>query len=163
MAGRRFTTLVTLFEPFPPVLEEREIDDLLAGEAKRYGYKTVEDYLQMANKPLEDIRADLRPLAHERIVNGLILSRLAGAEEIEVTEDDVTRRVKELLNEAQDKERVRDLLAAPQMRESISDRLRTNRTLDRLVAMVTGETAVDVATAGESDSVDAPEVEEKDG
>ena len=148
---------------FPPVLEEREIDDLLAGEAKRYGYKTVEDYLQMANKPLDDIRADLRPLAHERIVNGLILSRLAGVEEIAVTEDDVTGRVEELLNEAQDKERVRELLATPQMRESIADRLRTNRTLDRLVAIVTGETAVEVATAGESDSVDAPEVEEKDG
>jgi trigger factor len=148
---------------FPPVLEEREIDDLLAGEAKRYGYKAVEDYLQMANKPLEDIRADLRPLAHERIVNGLILSRLALAEGIEITEADVLSRVEELLNEAQDKDRVRELLAAPQMRESIADRLRTNRTLDRLVAIVTGETMAEAVTAGETDSVDAPEVEEKDG
>ena len=148
---------------FPPVLEEREIDDLLAGEAKRYGYKTVDDYLQMASKTMEDIRADLRPLAHERIVNGLILSRLASIEGIEIAESDVDGRVEELLNEAQDKDRVRDILAAPQMRESIADRLRTNRTLDRLVAIVTGEAVPELEAAATADASSAPEVEEQHG
>ncbi len=126
---------------FPPVLEEREIDDLIAGEAKRYGYKNVEDYLQMASKSMEDIRAELRPLAHERIVNGLILSRLSREEGITVSDADVDARIEELLQEAQDKDRVRALLTAPEMRESIADRVRTNRTLDRLVAIVTGESS----------------------
>lgn len=148
---------------FPPVLEEREIDDLLAGEAKRYGYKNVEDYLQMANKSMEDIRADLRPLAHERIVNGLVLSRLARVEGIEVSDAEVDMRAEELLTEAQDKERVRELLATPQMRESIADRLRTNRTLDRLVAIVTGEAVPELAGSGEVQSSDTPEVEVQNG
>ncbi len=124
---------------FPPILEDREIDELLSGEAKRYGYKTVEDYLQMASKTLEDIREELRPLAHERIVNGLILSQIALAEGIDVTDADIDKKTEELLTEAQDKDKVREILAAPQMRESIADRLRTNRTLDRLASIVSGE------------------------
>ncbi|TFH36528.1 MAG: trigger factor [Dehalococcoidia bacterium] len=148
---------------FPPVLEEREIDDLLAGEAKRYGYKTVEDYLQMASKSMEEIRVDLRPLAHERIVNGLILSRLAKTEGIEIADNDVDSRVEELLAEAQDKNRVREILATPQMRESLADRLRTNRTLDRLVAIATGEADAVPETATDTGAASAPEVEDTNG
>lgn len=148
---------------FPPVLEEHEIDDLLAGEARRYGYKTVEDYLQMASKSMEEIRTDLQPLAHERIVNGLILSRLAAAEDINVTDSDIDNRIEELLAEAQDKDRVRQLLAAPEMRETVAERLRTNRTLDRLAAIVTGQDDAAFASAAVTDSDNAPEVKEENG
>lgn len=144
---------------FPPVLEDREVDDLLAAEAKRYGYKNVEDYLQMANKSMEDIRTDLRPLAHERIVNGLILNRLAVEEGIEVSEGDVDSRIEELLAEVQDKDRMRELLAAPSMRESIADRVRMNRTLDRLVAIATGEAVVEATASDDAAETSTPEVE----
>jgi trigger factor len=148
---------------FPPVLEEHEIDDLLAGEARRYGYKAVEDYLQMASKSMEQIRSDLQPLAHERIVNGLILSRVAVEENISVTESDIDSRIEELLAEAEDKDRVRQLLAAPEMRESVSERLRTNRTLDRLAAIVTGQGDAASATASGTGSENATEVEKDNG
>jgi len=139
------------------------MDDLLAGEARRYGYKTVEDYLQMASKSMEEIRTDLQPLAHERIVNGLILSRLAAAEDINVTDSDIDNRIEELLAEAQDKDRVRQLLAAPEMRESVAERLRTNRTLDRLAAIVTGQGDAAAASAPGIDSDNAPEVKKENG
>jgi len=148
---------------FPPVLEDREIEELVAGEAKRYGYKSAEDYLQMANKTAEEITEELRPLAHERIVNGLILNRLARLESIDVNDADVSRRVEELLTEAQDKDRVRELLAAPHMRESIADRIRTNRTLDRLVAIVTGEDIAKLDTAGDTGVSGATKGEEQNG
>ncbi len=148
---------------FPPVLEDREIEELLAGEAKRYGYKSVEDYLQMANKTLEEISEELRPLAHERIVNGLILSRMALTEGIEVTDADVDAKVEELLSEAQDKDRVREILATPQMRESVADRLRTNRTLDRLSAIVTGEAVAEQEAAADIEASGATEGEEQHG
>ncbi len=122
---------------FPPALEDREIDDLLSEEARRYGYRNVEDYLKMSQRPLEQIREDLRPLAHTRIVNGLILSRLATAEGIEITDADVDNRIEELLGQSQDQERMREMLAEPQVRESVAQRLRTSRTLDRLVSIVT--------------------------
>lgn len=148
---------------FPPVLEDREIDELLAAEAKRYGYKSVEDYLQMASKTLKEVTEELRPLAHERIVNGLMLNRIAKAEGIEVTDADVDGRVEVLLAEAQDKDRVREILATPQMRESISGRLRTNRTLDRLAAIVTGEAGAEPGVPGDTGVSGATEGEEQHG
>ncbi len=144
---------------FPPVLEEKEIEDLLAQEAKRYGYKNVEDYLKMSQRPLEQIREDLRPLAHKRITNGLILDRLAALEEIAIDETDVDNRIEELLAEAQDKDKMREFLASPQMRDSIADRLRTSRTLDRLVSIVTGD--VEQVSDDESDAGASEEGEDE--
>ncbi len=123
---------------FPPVLEEREIDDLLKNEAQRYGYKTTEDYLKMANKTQEEIREDLRPVAYKRIVNGLILEELTRAEEIEISDEDVDNRIEELLAGTQDPERMREYVNSPEMRRSIAGRLETNRAIDRLVNIVTG-------------------------
>lgn len=123
---------------FPPVLEEREIDDLLKNEAQRYGYKTVEDYLKMTNRTVEEIREDLRPLAHKRIVNGLILEELTKVENIEITDEDVDNRIEELLSGTQEPERMREYVNAPEMRRSIAGRLETNKSIDRLVEIVTG-------------------------
>jgi len=145
---------------FPPVLEEREIADLLQGEARRYGYKTIEDYLKMTNRSVDEIREDLRPLAHTRIVNGLILEKLAEAEGIEVADADIAARIEELVTETKDKDKARQFLSSPEMRESIETRLRTNRTLDRLVAMVTGSTEPGTATPADgAEPASAPEVE----
>ncbi len=146
---------------FPPALEDREIDDLLAEEARRYGYKSVEDYLKMTQRPLEQIREDLRPVAHTRIVNGLILSHLAAAEAIEISDTDVDNRVEELLTQSQDQDRMRELLAAPHMRESIGERLRTTRTLDRLVAIVTGQSISDAETKSPDEPTTADVSEEE--
>jgi len=145
---------------FPPVLEDGEIAELLQAEARRYGYKSTEDYLRMTNRSLDELREDLRPLAHTRIVNGLVLDKLADAEGIHVTDDEVTAKIEELLAETKDKEKARPVLSTPEMRESIASRLRTNRTLDRLVAMVTGSTESAPDTPeGAMDKASSPEVE----
>jgi len=166
---------------FAPVFEEREIDDLLENEAKRYGYKEVADYLKMTNRALEAIREDLRPLAEKRIVNGLILTELAMAEDIDPTAAEVDARIDELLTQslAQSQEqvgadqvtpeakealeqRMRDYLNSPEMRDSIEHRLRTNRTLDRLVEIVTGAEAGAPAEAVETEAAAAPVEEESE-
>ena len=145
---------------FPPFMEEREIDELLLGEARQYGYKNVDDYLRMSNRGLEELREDLRPLARKRIANGLLLNEIAQQEQIEIDESEVDNRAEELLSQAQDKDKVREYLAAPEMRESLSNRLRTNRTLDRLVEIVTADAPQGEETPGETS---APEGEENNG
>jgi trigger factor len=132
---------------FPPMLEDREIDDLISEEARRYGYKTAGDYLKMTNRTAEEIREDVRPLAHKRIVNGLLLEELATAEQIEISDEDVDNRIEELLTQAQDKERMREYMNAPEMRRSVAGRLETKRTIDRLVAIVTGAIEEEAAAA----------------
>ena len=145
---------------FPPFMEEREIDELLLGEARQYGYKNVDDYLRMSNRGLEELREDLRPLARKRIANGLLLNEIAQQEQIEIDESEVDNRAEELLSQAQDKDKVREYLAAPEMRESLSNRLRTNRTLDRLVEIVTADAPQGEEPPGETS---APEGEENNG
>ena len=166
---------------FAPVFEEREIDDLLENEAKRYGYKEVADYLKMTNRPLEELREDLRPLAHKRIVNGLILSELGISEGIDATTEDVDARIEELLVQslAQSQEQVgadqatpeiqetmqqkmREYLNTPEMRDSVEHRLRTNRTLDRLVEIVTGVESEAPKEAEIAEEAAAPVEEESD-
>ena len=148
---------------FPPFMEEREIDELLLGEARQYGFKSVDDYLRMSNRGLEEVREALRPLAHKRIANGLLLHEIAQQEQIEIDASEVDNRVEELLSQAQDKEKVREYLAAPEMRESLENRLRTNRTLDRLIEIVTAdapETKGTSKTKGASKLKGAPATEE---
>jgi trigger factor len=145
---------------FPPFMEEREIDELLLGEARQYGYKSVDDFLRMSNKGLEEVREDLRPLAHKRIANGLLLNEIARQEQIEIDESEVDNRVEELLSQAEDKDKVRQYLAAPEMRDSLANRLRSNRTLDRLVEIVTADAPEVVEAPGEPST---PEGEENNG
>lgn len=149
---------------FPPVLEEREIDDLISGEARRYGYKTPEDYLKMTNRTIEEIREDLRPLAHKRIVNGLLIEELTTSEQIEISDEDVDNRIEELLSQTQDEERMREYVNAPEMRRSIAGRLETTRTIDRLVEIVTGAggEAASVAEAA-TEQTSEPKGEEDNG
>lgn len=135
---------------FPPFMEEREMDELLLGEAGQYGYKSVDDYLRMSSRGLEELREDIRPLARKRIANGLLLNEIAEQEQIEIGEAEVDNRVEELLSQTQDKEKMREYMAAPEMRESLSNRLRTNRTLDRLIEIVTADAPQGEETPGES-------------
>jgi len=106
------------------------------------------------------VREDLRPLAHKRIANGLLLNEIAQQEQIEIDESEVDNRVEELLSQAEDKDKVRRYLAAPEMRESLANRLRTNRTLDRLIEIVTAGAPEVVEAPGEAST---PEGEENNG
>ena len=132
-------------------MEEREIAELIQSEAQQYGYKTIEDYLRMSNKTIEDMMTAMRPVANKRLTNGLLLNEIAEQEGIEIGDSDVDNRIEELLSQSQDKDKARSYLNTPEMRESLANRMRTNRTLDRRVEIVTAD--------GETD--EKPSTEEK--
>lgn len=118
---------------YPPILERREIEQLLQDEARRFGYIQVEDYLKRTGKTTEELEQELRPLAEKRVTNALALDRVAEQEAIEITASEVDNRVEEVKKDSADKERVQQFLSLPQVRESIEQSLRTEKTLDRLV------------------------------
>jgi trigger factor len=121
---------------YPPILEEREIDSLLSDEARYLGYREVEDYLKRVNKTEEKFREELRPVAKKRVINTLVLDKVAEEEKIEITSLEVDNKVEEILGDAKDKEKMRRFLALPQVRESISESLRRQKTMDWLVQLV---------------------------
>jgi len=121
---------------YPPILEDREIDSLLRDEARYLGYREVKDYLKRVNKTKEKLKEELRPVAKNRVINTLVLDKVAEQEKIEITSLEVDNKVEEILGDAKDKEKMRRFLALPQVRESISESLRSQKTMDWLVQLV---------------------------
>lgn len=121
---------------YPPILEDREIENLLNDEARHLGYREVEDYLNRINKTEEELKRALRPIAKKRVTNSLVLGKVAEEEKIEIATSEVDNKVEEMVGKAEDKEKIQRLLALPQVREPIAESLRTEKTIDRLVQIV---------------------------
>jgi len=137
---------------YPPILEDREIDSLLRDEARYLGYREVEDYLKRVNKTKEELREELRPVAKKRVINTLILDKVAEKEKIEITSLEVDNKVEEILGDAKDKEKMRRFFALPQVRESIGESLRSQKMMDWLVQIISGnqeETREHLAVSGQ--------------
>ena len=137
---------------YPPILEDREIDSLLRDEARYLGYREVEDYLKRVNKTKEELREELCPVAKKRVINTLILDKVAEKEKIEITSLEVDNKVEEIIGDAKDKEKMRRFLALPQVRESIGESLRSQKTMDWLVQIISGnqeETKEHLAVSGQ--------------
>ena len=144
---------------YPPVLIEREVDHLLeeqsnAGERAGKQAERLEKYLQQIGKSEEDVRADLRPVAENRVRRSLVLSQLAEAEHIEVTDADLEAEIDRLAAGAGTQaEEFRRLFSAEQTREGLRRSLRTRKTLERLAQIASG--AKREAEAGEAEPVAA--------
>ena len=125
---------------YPPVLEDEEIDGLLKSEAQRLGFKEIADYVRRAQKTEEEIRQELRPVAKKRLVQGLVLGKLAEQEKIEISASEVDNRIDEIAKDAEDKEKTRQFFSLPQFKQSIEQSLRTQKTMDQLLQIVVGNT-----------------------
>lgn len=124
---------------YPPVLEDREVDGFLRDEARRLGYREVEDYLKRINRTEEEVSQRLRPAAKMRVTNTLVLDKVAVEEKIEISSSEVDNRVEGILKKAEDKEKMRKFLAVPQVRQSIEQSLRQEKTIQRLVQIASGK------------------------
>jgi len=65
---------------YPPIFEDREIDAFLRDEARRLGYREVEDYLKRINRTVKELRQELQPMAKKRITNTLVLDKISEEE-----------------------------------------------------------------------------------
>lgn len=124
---------------YPPILEDEEIDGLLKSEARRLGFKEIADYTKRTGKTEEEIRQELRPTAKKRVVQGLVLGKLAEEEKIEISASEVDNRINEITNDAGDKEKARQFFSLPQFKQSIEQSLRTQKTMDRLLQIAVGD------------------------
>jgi trigger factor len=126
---------------YPPVLENEEINELLRSDAQRLGFREVSDYLKKSNKTVEEVEKELRPIAIKRLVQSLVLGKLAEEEKIEISPSEVDNRVEELAGAAEDKENAKQFFSLPQVRKSIEQSMRTQKTLDRLLEIAIGDVA----------------------
>jgi len=123
----------------PPVLEDKEIEHFITDEMRRYGFQKPEEYLKRLGKTEEEVVSELRPVARKRIISSLILGELSVVEKIEVGAEDVDNRIEQLLSTVKDKEKMQEYMATPRMRSSIEQSMINEKTLDKLVKIVSGE------------------------
>ncbi len=110
-----------------------------AGAASR---DELERYLQRVGKSEEGLRAELRPLAEERICRSLVLSEVTEAEHIQVTDAEVEAEISRLSSGAGGQaDEVRRLFSNDSAKESLRRSLVTRKTLDRLVEIASGDEA----------------------
>ncbi len=129
---------------YPPVLLERETERLVREQAGVTGASEadLERYLQRVGKSEDELRAELRPLAETRLARSLVLSQVAEAEHIEVSDSEVEAEIERLTSGAGSQaEEVRRLFSEESAKESLRRSLMTRKTLDRLVEIASAEGA----------------------
>ncbi|MCS7172166.1 MAG: trigger factor [Armatimonadetes bacterium] len=100
---------------------------------------TLERYLALSGKTLEQLHEEYRPVAERRVRARLVLDRIAELERLEPTEEEVQREVENLAQElGQEVAEVRRWLEAEGRESSLRSRLRRRKTLAFLVAVASG-------------------------
>jgi len=136
---------------FPPQLVEREVDRLLEDRANASGAADVEAYLRDMRKPEEELRQELHWEATQRVQRSLVLGKLAQVEGISVSKQDIDAEIERLAASAGPRAaEVRRMFASRRGREALESSLFTRRTLDRLVAIASGEEVPSPPREGES-------------
>jgi len=126
---------------YPSVLVEREIEQLLSEEAGHFkeGVKGLEAYLKSINKSLEEHRKELEPVAKKRLVQTLVLNKIAETENIEISASEVDNEIDRLTKSGDNpKGGIRKILNSPRGRQSIGQFLLTRKTIERLVQIARG-------------------------
>jgi trigger factor len=133
---------------FPPVLVDRELERLVEDEQKALGGgpstggRNLERYLQMQGKSEEELRQELRPLAVERVRRSLILTQVAEAENISVSDAEIDQEVETMVSSAGPRaEEVRRFFAGDDGRDALRRRLLTRKVLDGVVSIASDQSA----------------------
>jgi trigger factor len=127
---------------FPPILVEQELDRLLSERDmlfKRQG--GLESYLKSLNKTEEEVREELRPRATERVTQLLVLGKIAEEKKIEVSPTEIEAEIENMIKgDEKNAEELRQILSAQQGRRWVEESLITQKTVQHLVEIVSGDT-----------------------
>ncbi len=126
---------------YPPVMVEWEIDNILREHARRLAENriSVEEYLAQEKKTAAQLREELRPQATKTLRQSLVLGKVAEAEGLQVTEEEVQADIDTLVKALGEQgERVREALTQPQSRYSLELHLLSQKCLARLGELARG-------------------------
>jgi trigger factor len=149
---------------YPPILIDLEIGRIINDQARQLQMtgQGMDDYLRSINKTPEQLQEDLRPIAIRNINASLVLSKISEMEKIEVSEEEVKNGINNMVRGISDdkKEEMTKLLDTAQNRVSITQSLKTRKTIERLTDIAKGEGKVD-ATGSSNDNKTTQKEEEK--
>jgi trigger factor len=128
---------------FPPVLLERELDNLLEEQERALRQReglTLDNWLEINKKSKEEYRDELHPRTVERLKRGLALGKVVELEGITVEEEEVEGQIERMSSPfGEQADKARDIFSSPDNMRSIASDLLTGKALQRLVAIAKGE------------------------
>lgn len=119
----------------PEVLLSDQVEHMKEDFLNNLTYRglTIKEYLEQTGKSEEDWRkAELEPAAERRVKIGLVLSEVAEAENLSVSDEELNLRIQLLKNQYQD-EQAKAQFDQPDQRRDVASRLLTEKTLNKLV------------------------------
>ena len=125
-----------------PLLVEHEIDHLLADEEQALKRQQIdqEQYLQSVGKTAEEHREETRHVALSRLTRSYALREIAQLEGLETSPEDVEQELNSLVEAAGGQaDSVRRALGTPEGRQSLSGRILSRKTMERLVEIARGQ------------------------
>jgi trigger factor len=151
---------------FPPILLERELDNLLEERdraLRREEGLTLDNWLEINKKNKEEYRDELRPRTTERLKRGLALGRVTELESITVEEEEVGAQIERMSSAfGEQADKARDVFSSPDNMRSIASDLLTSKALQRLAAIARGEVEAEISEVDETAKPDEAQASERE-
>lgn len=136
----------------PPMLIDHEVERMI-DQRDRFVERlkvSMEDYLRYTGKSDDEMRVEMREHAMERFTRSYALSTLAKSENVDISEEEIDERIKELETAREAQETVPEgqsevNLKSEAARASIKESLLVSKSLDRLVSIAKNEEKADLA------------------
>jgi trigger factor len=149
---------------YPAIMEEEEIDMLIRQQMQRWqtDEKGMEAYLKSVNKTPEQLREELRSVAIRSLKQSLVLTELARSENIQITKADLDKEIENMVKEIPEasKDRMLELLNAPQTQVSLASSIATRKTIERLTEIATS--SIEPEEKNENAEAEQSETEQKE-
>jgi trigger factor len=121
---------------YPPVLVDIEINRIINDQARQLQLtgRGMDDYLRSVNKTPDQLQEELRPVAIKNVNASLVLSKISETEKIEVTDEEIKNGIDNMVRSigGDKKEDMIKILDTPQNRQSLTQSIKTRKTIERL-------------------------------
>ena len=119
---------------YPPVIIDYEINRLISDQARQLQAtgQGMDDYLRSINKTPEQLQEELRPVAIRNVNASLVLSKIAEEEKIDVSEEEIRTGISNMVRgiDNEKKDEMLKMLDTPQNRQSITQTIKTRKTIE---------------------------------
>ena len=119
---------------YPSLTEQRELDRMVEDRAHALQEHRLqaEDYVAEAGKSDEEVRAELRPEAVQRLTRFLVLRQISLDQGIEVSEDDVEDEIDQMAGTSESQEAIRNAFSTDNARSAIRNAILSRKVQERL-------------------------------
>ena len=135
----------------PEPMIEQEIDAIINESTRNlqnYGI-SVEQYMQMIGKTMEDYRQEMRSEAERRVKTDLVLEKIVNTENIEINEDEFESRIEDMAKAYNQK--VKDIKKMFKAQPNAMQQLQDGWKKDRAIELITEKAVVIEAEQGNNE------------